>query len=159
MINWATHYQVGHWMDVVADWKQQIGSQWDETYAATNSLYVARQNNILFTVLAQFMGRKAIGERLLLIETPEFTSTPEQIFDVLARIVSDRTLGEIYFKDYFLMDAELLGSGARLALAEAAQRLGIEPLLPSRAPFHSNDWPWRTDPASGTGPCSMEEVK
>ncbi len=51
------------------------------TYAVSNSLYVTRQNNILFTVLAQFMGQEAIGDRLLLIETPEFQTTPETLLE------------------------------------------------------------------------------
>ena len=158
-INWATEYQVGHWMDVVAGWKKELGADWDKTYAATNALYVARQNNILYSVLAQFMGQKAIGERLLLIETTAFVSTPEEVFDVLARIVSDRTLGQVFFKDYYLMDAELLGGGARRAIAAEAKKHGIEPLLPPLAPFHSNAWPWRTDPKSGTGTSFLGEAK
>ena len=60
-----------------------LGDDWARTYAVSNSLYVTRQNNILFTVLAQFMGREAIGDRLLLIETPEFTTTPETLLEVL----------------------------------------------------------------------------
>ena len=75
--------QVGHWMKVVEDWKKMLGKDWERTYAVSNSLYVARQNNILFTVLVQFMGTEAMGDRLLLIETPEFETTPEKMLDVL----------------------------------------------------------------------------
>ncbi len=105
----AARAQVAHWMEVVAGWKTLLGKDWEHTYAASNTIYVTRQNNILFTILVQFMGEKAIGNRLLLLETTEFTTTPEKMLDLLGRIVSDRALGQFFFKDYYLMDAELLG--------------------------------------------------
>src|SRR5262249_32972602 len=80
--------QVTHWMKVLDDWKKMLGKDWDKLYAATNTLYVTRQNNILFTILAQYMGKEAINERLLLLETSEFTTTPEKMLDVLTRIVA-----------------------------------------------------------------------
>ena len=57
-----------------------------------------------------------MGDRLLLIETPEFETTPEKMLDVLTRIVADRGLGMVFFRDYFLMDVELLGGGGRKAI-------------------------------------------
>jgi hypothetical protein len=155
----AAHAQVAHWMAVIADWKKALGNHWERTYAVTNSLYVTRQNNILFTILAQFMGQEAIGDRLLLFETTEFSTSPEKMLDLLTRIVSDRVLGNVFFKDYYLMDAELVGGGARKAIAAEAARLGMKPLLPPLAPFHSHDWPWKTDPNSGKGPSSLDEIK
>jgi hypothetical protein len=155
----AAKVQVAHWMDVLAGWKTLLGKDWEHTYAASNSIYVTRQNNILFTVLAQFMGEEAIGNRLLLFETTEFTTTPEKMLDILGRIVSDRALGQVFFKDYYLMDAELLGGGGRKVIAEEAARRGMKPLLPPAAPFYSNEWPWKTDPKKGKGPTSLEEVK
>ncbi len=154
----AAPIQVGHWMRVVEGWKQLLGKDWDKTYAVSNSLYVTRQNNVLFSVLAQFMGMEAMGDRLLLIETPEFTTTPEKMLEVLTRIVSDRGIGMVFFKDYFLMDAELLGSGGRKAIEQEATKRGMKPLLPPLAPFFSNDWPWKTDPSKGKGPASLEEI-
>ena len=150
--------QVGHWMGVVESWKAMLGDDWDRAYAVTNSLYVTRQNNVLFTVLAQFMGQEAMGDRLLLIETPDFTTTPEAMLELLTRIVSDRGIGKVFFKDYYLMDAELLGGGARKVIEQEANRRGMVPLLPTLAPFYSNDWPWKTDPTRGKGPSSLEEV-
>jgi hypothetical protein len=120
---------------------------------------VTRQNNILFSVLAQFMGEEAIGNRLLLFETTEFTTTPEKMLDILGRIVSDRALGQVFFKDYYLMDAELLGGGGRRVIVEEATRRGMKPLLPPAAPFYSNEWPWKTDSKKGKGPSTLEEVK
>lgn len=154
----AAPLQVGHWMKVVEGWKEMLGSAWEQTYAVSNSLYVARQNNILFSVLAQFMGTETMGDRLLLIETPEFTTTPEKMLEVLVRIVSDRGIGKVFFRDYFLMDVELLGGGGRGAIEAEMAKRGKKALLPPLVPFRSNDWPWKTDPAKGTGPARLEDV-
>jgi hypothetical protein len=154
----AAPIQVGHWMKVIEGWKKMLGKDWDRTYAVSNTLYVARQNNILFTVLAQFMGPEAMGDRLLLIETPEFTTTPEKMLEVLTRIVSDRGIGMVFFRDYFLMDVELLGGGGRQAVEQEMTKRGLNPFLPPLAPFRSNDWPWKTDPTKGTGPARLEDV-
>src|SRR5580698_759547 len=59
-ITWAAQTQVAHWMTVIGDWKKMLGSDWDKTYAASNTIYVARQNNVLFSVLAQFFGADAV---------------------------------------------------------------------------------------------------
>jgi hypothetical protein len=150
--------QVGHWMEVLEVWKERLGQEWERTYAVSNSLYVSRQNNILFSILAQFMGTESMGDRLLLIETPEFETTPEKMLDVLGRIVADRGLGMVFFRDYFLMDVELLGGGARAAIEREMARRGKKAVLPPLAPFRSNDWPWKTDPSKGTGPARLEDV-
>jgi hypothetical protein len=154
----SANAQVTHWMDVLDGWKKLLGKDWDRLYAVTNALYLTRQNNILFTVLAQYMGREAINERLLLLETPEFNTTPEKMLDVLTRIVQDRSLGQVFFGDYYLTDAELLSDPSRRAIKEQVARRGMKLLLPTLAPFHSHGWPWRTDPADGTGPSSLYEI-
>ena len=89
----------------------------------------------------------------------EFTTSPEKMLDLLGRIVSDRGLGMVFFKDYFLMDYELLGGGARKVIAEEATKHGLKPLLPTMAPFYSTDWPWKTDPTKGKGPSKLEDIK
>jgi hypothetical protein len=150
--------QVGHWMKVIEGWKNELGDDWERTYAVSNSLYIARQNNILYSVLVQFMGTETMGDRLLLVETPDFETTPEKMLDVLGRIVADRSLGMVFFRDYFLMDVELLGGGGREAIKREMAERGKEAVLPTLAPFRSNDWPWKTDPAKGTGPARMEDV-
>ncbi|MBV8966786.1 MAG: hypothetical protein JO191_11495, partial [Mycobacteriaceae bacterium] len=155
----AASAQVGHWMNVLEGWQQRLGEDWEKAYAVSNSLYVARQNNILFSVLVQFMGTETMGDRLLLIETPEFETTPDKMIDVLTRIVADRSLGMVFFKDYFLMDVELLGGGGRAAIEREMAKRGRKALLPTLAPFRSNDWPWKTDPAKGTGPSRLEDVQ
>jgi hypothetical protein len=120
---------------------------------------VKLQNNILFTILAQFMGKDAIGDRLLLFETMGFTTTPDEMLNLLSRIVADRSLGRVFFKNDYLMDVELLGGGARGTIVKEATKRGMTPLIPTLAPFRSNDWPWKTDPSKGTGPSTLEEVK
>lgn len=150
--------QVGHWMSVLDDWRASLGEDWERTYAVSNSLYVARQNNILYSVLVQFMGTETMGDRLLLVETTEFETTPEKLLDVLGRIVADRSLGMVFFRDYYLMDVELLGGGGRAAIEREMAARGREPVLPPLAPFRSDDWPWKTDPAKGTGPARLEDV-
>jgi len=67
-------------------------------------------------------GRHAFNDRLLLLETTQFTTDRETILNPLARIVSDRALGKVYFKDYFLMDVELVSTGGRDAVANEMSR-------------------------------------
>jgi hypothetical protein len=154
----AAPAQVGHWMKVVEGWKQKLGKEWERTYALSNTLYVTRQNNILYSILVQLMGTEAMNDRLLLIETPEFTTTPEKMLEVLTRIVSDRGIGMNFFRDYFLMDVELVGGGARAAIVKEMTKRGLKPLLPPLAPFRSTEWPWHMDPTKGTGPARLEDV-
>jgi hypothetical protein len=174
VVEYAARVQATHWMGVMADWKKQIGADWNKTYGATNSLYVTRSNNILFTVMAQFFRREAFNDRLLMIETTNFTTTPDQLVDELVRIVSDRALGQMFFNNYYLMDVELVSNeierpartgspgstvtSSFTVIADEARRLGIEPLLPPLAPFHSQQWPWRTDASQGSGPKSLREA-
>lgn len=159
LIALASRTQVAHWFQVLESWKQMLGADWERTYAVSNALWVARQNNILFSVLAQFMGEKAINDRLLLVETTDFTTTPTAMIDVFARIISDRALGQVFFGDYRLMDVELLGGGGRKAIEAEMAKRNMKALLPPVAPFNSTQWPWRTDVKSGTGPATLEEVR
>ena len=159
LIALASGVQVAHWFKVLEGWKQMLGPDWDRTYAVSNSIYVARQNNILFSILVQFMGEKAINDRLLLIETTDFTTTPATMMDAFARIISDRALGQVFFGDYRLMDFELLGGGGRKAIEAEMAKRNMKAILPPMAPYNSTQWPWRTDVKSGTGPATMEEVK
>ena len=154
----ASGAQVGHWMSVVEGWRNELGDDWERLYAVNNTMYVTRQNNILYSVLAQFMGTETMGDRLLLVETAEFETTPEKLLDVLGRIVADRSLGMVFFRDFFAMEVELLGGGGRAAIEREMAKRGRNAVLPSLAPFRSNDWPWKTDPTKGTGPAQLEDA-
>jgi hypothetical protein len=156
-IAWAAQTQVGHWMDVLADWKKQLGSAWDQTYAASNTIYVARQNNVLFSVLAQFFGPDAINSRLVMIETISFTTTPEDMLEALTRIVADRSVGAAFFGNYYLMDYELMGGDARQAVIDESKKRGMTSFLPPAVAFGSHQWPALITP--GSGPASLADVK
>jgi len=154
----ASGAQVAHWISVVEGWRDELGKDWERLYAVNNTMYVTRQNNILYSVLVQFMGTETMGDRLLLVETAEFETTPEKLLDVLGRIVADRSLGMVFFRDFFAMDVELLGGGGRAAIEREMAKRGKEAVLPSLAPFRSNEWPWKTDPTKGTGPAALEDA-
>ncbi len=158
LIDVATNAQVTHWWNVLEQWKKMIGKDWDSTYGLSNSIYVARQNNILFSILVQFFGEKAINDRLILLETTDFTTTPELMMDAFMRIVSDRLIGKVFFKDARLMDFELLGGSARKVIEADATYHGFKAILPPQVPYNSNAWPWKTDPSTGTGPSNMDQI-
>jgi hypothetical protein len=155
-IHWAAQTQVGHWMSVIGEWKTMLGADWEKTYAASNTIYVARQNNILFSVLAQYFGPEAINERLMLIETISFTSTPDDMLTSLTRIIADRSVGALYFGNYYLMDYELMGGDARAAIIAETEKRGMKPFLPPAVPFGSKQWPTLITP--GPGPTSLADV-
>lgn len=140
----AAAVQVTHWMSVLDQWHILLGpSGFDSVHAAVNTLYVTRRKNILFTVLAQYLGEQAIGDRLLLFETPEFTTTPEQMLDLMTRVVADRDLGRAFFGHGQVMDVEILGDAAVHAIRTRMRQRGKTPVLPT--------WP-PTTPTSGPGP-------
>jgi hypothetical protein len=149
VIAWAAQTQVAHWMDVIGGWKQMLGADWDKTYAASNTIYVARQNNVLFSVLAQFFGPAAINDRLILIETVSFTTTPEDMLDSLTRIIADRSVGAAFFGNYYLMDFELMGGDARQAIIDQDTKRNIPVTLPPQVPFGSHQWPALITPGPG----------
>ncbi len=155
-VKWAAETQVAHWMGVMAEWKKMIGPDWDKTYAASNTIYVARQNNVLFSVLAQFFGPEAINKRLILIETVSFTTTPDDMMESLTRIVADRSVGQLFFGNYHLMDYELMGGNARAAIIAESPKYGMKPFLPPLVPFGSNQWP--TLISGGSGAATIDDL-
>jgi hypothetical protein len=156
IIAWAVQTQVGHWMGVIGGWKGMLGADWDKTYAASNTIYVARQNNVLFSVLAQYFGADAINDRLILIETISFTTTPEEMLDSLTRIIADRPVGQIFFGNDRLMDFELMGGDGRQAILDEDAKRKINPTLPPLVPFGSHQWPALITP--GPGPRTLADL-
>jgi hypothetical protein len=148
-VTWAAQTQVAHWMDVVAGWKTMLGPDWDKTYAASNTIYVTRQNNILFSVLAQFFGADAINDRLLLIETMSFTTTTADMLQSMTRIIADRSVGQLFFGNYHLMDYELMGGDARDAIIAEDEKRGMKQVLPPLVPYGSHQFPTLITPGSG----------
>jgi hypothetical protein len=143
-------------MGVIADWKKLLGDDWDKTYAASNTIYVARQNNMLFSVLAQFFGPDAINDRLILIETMSFTTTRSEMLESLTRIIADRSVGALFFGNYYLMDFELMGGDGRAAIIAEDAKRGMKPFLPPPVPFGSKQWPTLVTP--GPGPASIADL-
>jgi hypothetical protein len=148
-VSWAAHTQVEHWMDVVAGWKSMLGPDWEKTYAASNTIYVARQNNILFSVLAQFFGQDAINDRLMLIETVNFTTTQADMLQAVTRIISDRSVGQLFFGNYHLMDYELMGGDGRDAVIAEDKKRGLKEVLPPLVPYGSHQFPTLITPGPG----------
>jgi hypothetical protein len=155
-IAWAAETQVNHWMGVIAGWKKLLGADWDKAYAASNTIYVARQNNVLFSVLAQFFGPDAINSRLMLIETISFTTTPEDMLEAMTRIIADRSVGAMFFGNYYLMDYELMGGDGRRAIAAQSAKYDMKPFLPPAVSFGSHQWPALITP--GSGPASLDDL-
>lgn len=156
-VKWAAQTQVAHWMDVLAGWKTMLGADWDKTYAASNTIYVARQNNVIFSVLAQFFGPDAINDRLMLLETISFTSTQQDMLESMTRIIADRSVGSLFFGNYHLMDYELMGGDARDAIIAESAKRGMTPFLPPVVPFGSHQWP--TLVTTGPGPATIADLK
>jgi hypothetical protein len=155
-INWGASTQVKHWMGVLDGWKKDLGGDFDKAYGASNTIYVARQNNVLFSVLAQYFGPAAINDRLMLIETISFTTTPEDMLTGLVRIISDRSVGGLFFNSDHLMDYELMGGDARKTIISEMKARGKEPFLPPAVPFGSKQWP--TLISGGSGPASLDDL-
>jgi hypothetical protein len=156
-ITWGATTQVEHWMKVIKDWKEMLGPDWQKTYGVSNTLYVARQNNVIFSTLAQFFGKDAMNTRLFLFETSQFVTTPDQMLDVLIRTVADRSVGQVFFGNYYLMDYELMGGDARRAIASETAKRGMTTFLPPAVPFGSHQWPTLITP--GPGPASLADLK
>jgi hypothetical protein len=152
----AAQVQVAHWMSVLTEWKEMLGSDWEKTYAASNTVYATRQNNVLFSVLAQFFGPEAINGRLVLIETTSFTTTPDDMLRSLTRIIADRSVGALFFGNYHLMDYELMGGDARAAIIAESTKRGTKPFLPPLVPFGSKQWPTLITP--GPGPATIADL-
>lgn len=157
IINWAASTQVKHWMGVLDEWKGSLGADWDKTYAAANTIYVARQNNVLFSTLAQYFPPEAINDRLMLIETISFTTTPDEMLTSMTRIISDRSVGALFFGNDRLMDFELMGGDARKTIVSEMQRRGKQPFLPPAVPFGSHQWPTLVTP--GSGAATLDDLK
>ncbi len=155
-VEWAAQRQVAHWMGVLAGWKTMLGSDWDKTYAASNTIFVARQNNVLFSILAQFFGPDAINDRLLLVETISFTTSPGELMEALTRVIGDRSVGMLFFGNYHLMDYELMGGYARTAIIAESAKFGMTAFLPPAVAFGSKQWPSLITP--GTGPTSLADL-
>ncbi len=155
-ISWAAQTQVSHLMTVLDAWQQKLGGTFDQAYAATNTIYVMRQNNIIFSILAQYFGPQAINDRLLLIETLSFTPTQDDIITKMVRILADRVVGQLLFGNNRVMDYELMGTDAREAIIAGMKARGRDAMLPPLVPYGSNQWPALI--SGGSGPATLGDL-
>ncbi len=75
----------------------------------------------------------------------------------LTRIIADRSVGELFFKSYHLMDYELMGGNARAAIVAETKKRGMQTSLPPAVPFGSHQWPTLITP--GPGPTTLSDLK
>ena len=57
----------------------------------------------------------------MLIETISFTTTPQEMLTSMVRIISDRSVGAVFFGNDRLMDFELMGGDARKTIISEMQ--------------------------------------
>ena len=74
-------------------------------------------------MLAQFFGPAAINDRLMLIETISFTTTPGDMMESLTRIIADRSVGALFFGNCHLIDHELIGGDSRATIIAEAPKI------------------------------------
>src|SRR5258708_33946877 len=92
-----------------------------------------------------------------MIETTSFATTPQEMMTSMVRIISDRSVGALFFGNDRLMDFELMGGDARKTIISEMQRRGKQPFLPPAVPFGSHQWPTLITP--GPGPTSRSEER
>jgi hypothetical protein len=107
-------------------------------------------------VLAQYLGPDAVNDRLILIETMSFTTTPSDMLESLTRIIADRSVGAMFFGNYHLMDYELMGGDGRAAIIAEDGKREMKPFLPPLVPFGSKQWPTLVTP--GPGPATIADL-
>jgi hypothetical protein len=111
---------------------------------------------VIFGVLAQFFGAEAINDRLILVETMSFTTTKAEMLGSLTRIIADRSVGQLFFGNYYLMDYELMGGDGRDAIIAETAKRNMPAVLPPAVPFGSRQWPALVTP--GPGPTSIKDL-
>jgi hypothetical protein len=79
------------------------------------------------------------------------------MLESLTRIIADRSVGSLFFGNYHLMDYELMGGDARLAIIAETTKRGIKTNLPPAVPFGSHQWPALV--TEGPGPASIADLK
>src|SRR5204862_7336254 len=101
--------------------------------------------------------REAIADRVLLLEAISSPTTPQEMLTSMVRIISDGSVGALFFGNDKLMDFELMGGDARKTIISEMQRRGKPPFLPPAVPFGSHQWPTLVTP--GPGATSLDDLK
>ena len=79
------------------------------------------------------------------------------MLEAVTRIIADRSVGALFFGNYYLMDYELMGGSGRKAIIAESAKYGMKPFLPPAVPFGSHQWPTLITP--GAGPASIADLK
>lgn len=74
----------------------------------------------------------------------------------MTRIIADRTVGASFFGNCPLMDHELMGGNARVAIKAEDGKPGMAPFLPPAVPFGSHQRPTPITPDAG--PTALADV-
>jgi hypothetical protein len=82
------------------------------------------------------------------------------MMESLTRIVADRSVGQLFFGSYHLMDYELMGGNGRAAIIAEDAKLGITATLPPLVPFGSKQFPTliSSGAAPATGPATIDDL-
>lgn len=111
----ASKIQVDSIEALLQKWQKEMGKEeWKRLYAVVNYTWGLRRENVHFQILAQQMGREAVNDRLVLVESIELASV-DQLLMQLGFVINNRNLAMSVFgsKNKFKMDVELMGAGAR----------------------------------------------
>jgi len=56
----------------------------------------------------------------------------------LSHVVSDRSLGKVYFGNYYFLGAEFMTDATRKAMLAQAAKAGTKVMMPRLAPYHTH---------------------
>lgn len=110
--------QVNFWMRTVANWKQQLGNEWGNTYAVVMYIPVEPKNNIFLAIVSHFMSQAAINQRLFYFNTNSFAPNTNEALSLLAKRLPDTNLANKVFGEYFLSYSDILSKIARKVVDE-----------------------------------------
>jgi len=85
--------------------------------------------HVAFAGAMNSMCAEALNSRLMLIETISFTTTPEDMLELLARVIGNRTMGSLFFDNNSVMDYELMGGICSRCHCRRDQKAWDVPLL------------------------------
>jgi hypothetical protein len=106
-------YQVTHWMQVVAQWKKELGSNWQNTYAVVMYIQVPPSSNTFLNVLTSYMNKDALNQHLFSFSSDSYTPTAEQALSLLAKAKPDKTLAKTVYGQYYWSYTGIQGATAR----------------------------------------------
>ncbi|MBI3930294.1 MAG: hypothetical protein HY319_32460 [Armatimonadetes bacterium] len=134
----AASLQVDAFEELVQQWRDEMGpEEWSRLYVVVTCAWAMRRENVHFQIFEHMMGKDTVNQRLIIAEG--FNDT-ESAFELLGRIVLDRSVSKLVFEDVLRLDVELMGEGALKRLEER-----VCPTYPSirgvKKPYLSTEMP------------------